>query len=396
VARWRKPLVWAIAVVLALLGVSAAAIAVTSTEWFCSNACHGILSDAVTAQAHSKHAEVNCVTCHMPVGGGPLALLLHKTKGLYEVQKTLTGEYTFPLNEHDSTALAMPSDRCTQCHDPAKLKDSPRPGYKTNHKRHASKGVACPVCHNRTGHKEDFELTLLGSQKKGWKHNDFMKMEACFRCHTQEAVKGAPPGRCLNCHSATFKLLPDDHKVAGFSAKGHGQLAAAEETRVPWLTETTATLYATGGATATATATAAPTPAATATAAAWSVSQRKALSEVNECSTCHAKAFCTDCHGIAMPHPRGFAESHPNTNGANSQVCTKCHGTPSGFCFDCHHGTRLGVKLDPKKTWRQQHAALAKKRGSRGCVRLDGCHSPIYCAKCHANGGKLPSDAPPM
>lgn len=383
-ARWRKPLLWAIAAALALIGVSAATIAVTSTEWFCSNACHGILSDAVTAQAHSKHAEVNCVTCHMPVGGGPLALLLHKTKGLYEVQKTLTGEYTFPLNEHDSTALSMPSDRCTQCHDPATLKNSPRPGYKTNHMRHVSKGVACPVCHNRTGHKEDFELTLLGSQKKGWKHADFMTMQACFRCHTQEAVKGAPRGRCLSCHTADFALVPQDHKVAGFSAKGHGQMASAEETRAKWLTaaESAVTREATSGA-------------GTSTVL-WDVSQRKKIEQVNECSTCHAKAFCTDCHGIAMPHPRGFAESHPNTNGANSQVCTKCHGAPSGFCFDCHHGARLGVKLDPKKTWLQQHAAVAKKRGSKGCVRLDGCHSPVYCAKCHANGGKLPSDAPPM
>jgi hypothetical protein len=378
----RKPLIWAIAVTLAVFGVLAATIAVTSTRWFCSSACHSILSDAVTAQAHSKHSEINCVTCHMPVGGGPLALVLHKTKGLYEVQKTLTGEYTFPLDEHDTTALAMPSDRCTQCHDPATLKNSPRPGYKTNHMRHVSRGVECPVCHNRTGHKEDFELTLLGSQKKGWKHNDFMKMEACFRCHTQEVVKGAPPGRCLYCHSSTFNLLPASHKAGAFAAKDHGRLASAEETRVPWLTETTATLHAKGGVTATGTP--------------WSVSQRKDLAQVNACSTCHAKAFCTDCHGIVMPHPRGFAKSHPGASGANSQVCTKCHGALSGFCFDCHHGTGLGVKLDKTRTWKAQHGGVAKKEGSKGCVQLDGCHSPIYCATCHANKGRLPADAPPL
>jgi hypothetical protein len=385
-ARWRKPLVWAIVVALALLGVFAATIAVTSTEWFCSTACHSILADTVKAHEHSPHAEVNCVSCHLPATSDPLAFLRHKMEGLDEVSRTFSGDYTLPLNSNDAVALAMPSDRCTQCHDPLTLKNAPRPGYKTNHLKHAARGVACTVCHNRTGHTEDFELTLVGSEKvsKGWKHADFMKMRACFRCHTQEAVKGAPRGACLNCHSADFPLVPQDHKVAGFSAKAHGPIASAEETRAKWLTaaETTATREATN--------------AADTNAAYWSVSQRKELEQVNVCSTCHAKAFCTDCHGIAMPHPRGFAESHPNAGGANSQVCTKCHGAPSGFCFDCHHGTRLGVKLDPKKTWKQQHASVAEKRGSKGCVRLDGCHSPVYCATCHANGGKLPPDAPSL
>jgi hypothetical protein len=381
-------------IAVAVAVVLSASVALTSTEWFCSNACHGILADAVTAHVHSKHSEVNCVTCHMPVGGGPLAVILHKTKGLYEVQKALTGDYTFPLNKEDSTALAMPSDRCTQCHNPAALKNSPRPGYKTNHLRHVSKGVACPVCHNRTGHPEDFELTLLGSQRKGWKHNDFMKMQACFRCHTQEAVKGAPRGRCLICHSATFDLVPPSHKAVAFAAKGHGQLAAAEETRVPWQTETaTATLGAKGSAAASDTA---PAPATSATGTAWSVSDRKDISQVNACSTCHAKAFCTDCHGIAMPHPSRFEESHGAASRPNVQVCVKCHGAVTGFCFDCHHGTKLGVKIDPKRTWKAQHGKVAKKEGAKGCVRVDGCHSPVYCAKCHANRGTLPADAPPL
>jgi hypothetical protein len=317
------------------------------------------------------------------VGAGPLAYVLHKAEGLDEVSKTLSGNYTFPLNAEDTVALSMPADRCTQCHDPIKLKNSVRPGFKTNHMRHVSKGIACPVCHNRTGHKEDFELTLVGSQDKSWKHADFMKMAACFRCHTQEAVTGAPRGRCPICHSATLDLVPSDHKTSGFSAMDHGKLAAAEETRVPWLTakESTRTSEATGSAAA--------------TASAWNVSQRKSLGQVNTCSTCHAKAFCTDCHGIPMPHPSGFADSHGGPS-LNSQVCVKCHGAPTGFCFDCHHGTRLGVKLDTKRTWKQQHGGVAKKRGSKGCVRLDGCHSPVYCAKCHANGGKLPSGAPPL
>lgn len=385
-ARWRKPFVWAIAVVLALLGVLAAAIGITSTEWFCSSSCHGILADTITAHEHSPHATTNCASCHMPVGASPLSFVLHKVEGLDEVSRTLSGDYTLPLNSDSAVALSMPSDRCTQCHDPLTLKNAPRPGHKTNHLRHAAKGVACTICHNRTGHTEDFQLTLAASAKqpKGWKHADFMTMQACFRCHTQEAVKGAPRGRCLNCHTPSFQLVPADHKVTGFSAKGHGQMASVEETRAKWLTaaESSVTREATSNA-------------GTSTAL-WNVSQRKKIEQVNECSTCHAKAFCTDCHGIAMPHPRGFAESHPNTNGANSQVCTKCHGAPSGFCFDCHHGTRLGVKLDPKKTWRQQHASVAEKRGSKGCVQLDGCHSPVYCAKCHANGGTLPPDAPPM
>jgi hypothetical protein len=381
----RKRLIWTIAIAVVLLGVFGATIGVTSTEWFCSTACHGILSDTVTAHEHSKHADVNCISCHMPVGGNALTFVLHKTEGLDEVARTLSGNYEFPLNKDDAVALAMPSDRCTQCHGVRDLKDSPRPGYRTNHMRHAAKGVACTICHNRTGHKEDFDLAHVGSAgSKTWKHADFMKMTGCFRCHTQEAVIGAPPGRCPNCHPQGFDLTPASHKAAGFSAKGHGLLASAEETRAKWLgaTESTAPLVATGGASSNTTL--------------WSISQRKNFEQVNLCSTCHAKAFCSDCHGIAMPHPREFADSHGAASRPSPQVCAKCHGAPSGFCFDCHHGTRLGVKLDPKRTWKQQHASVAKKKGSAGCVRLDGCHSPVFCAKCHANGGKLPSDAPPM
>ena len=73
-----------------------------------------------------------------------------------------------------------------------------------------------------------------------------------------------------------------------------------------------------------------------------------------------------------------------------------CHGFNADFCSNCHHGSHLNFPIDPKLTWKQQHPVAVNKVGPASCVQPMGCHSPTYCAVCHANGGTLPAGAPKL
>ena len=83
----------------------------------------------------------------------------------------------------------MGSEQCTQCH--TRTARSRRPGIIIDHAIHEENDVHCTLCHNRVAHPEDFELTLAGNEK----HDDFMEMTACFRCHGLDAMAEAP-GAC--------------------------------------------------------------------------------------------------------------------------------------------------------------------------------------------------------
>jgi nitrate/TMAO reductase-like tetraheme cytochrome c subunit len=380
--RW---IIWTIVVVALIVGVMIPVLGITSTRWFCTNGCHKVQDDTIEAYTHSSHSEISCMACHMPVNANPVIFLMHKAEALGELAQTVTNNYELPLNGDDEVALTMSSDQCTQCHDESKRHVTPDPGLKINHQVHADNGINCTICHNRIAHKEDFQPKLVDpkSQKTNHKHVDFMTMTACFRCHSQETGKGAPPGDCTVCHTEDFNLLPASHADPGFFPKGHGQLALAEEKRAPWMNATeTVSPGSEGGASG---------------KDKYAGENLKKVDEINLCSTCHQKQFCTDCHGVPMPHPdpKIWDQNHGAIGRANPAICQKCHGY-SDFCGNCHHGTHIGYKMDPTQTWKQQHPLAVNQIGASGCLQTPGtgCHSPTYCALCHANGGNLPRNAP--
>jgi hypothetical protein len=383
----RKQLVWAAAVTAAVLVLLLFTAAATSTRWFCTSACHNALADAVQANTRSAHSQVNCASCHLPSLRNPVSWAIHKTEGLGDVVSEIKGNYELPLNKESTLAFSMPSDRCTGCHSQPLYTLKVGDGFRINHQRHVDRGVGCTICHNRTGHVEkDFKLTLLDEKLKAsnFKHADFMKMTACFRCHTQESVKGAPTGNCMACHTPSFTLKPEDHSGPLFATKGHAQMASKQESVAPWFTATSdpvmKTIVTTTGVTK------------------WSAENLSALrktGQVNECSTCHAKKFCSDCHVVPMPHPVTlFEKTHATLSERFGQSCVKCHTSGEAFCSECHHAARFGVDLDTRSGWKEQHRKVAERVGKNRCTRIGGCHSPVYCAKCHVNDGELPSDAP--
>ena len=151
-------------------------------------------------------------------------------------------------------------------------------------------------------------------------------MSQCFTCHGTTAYPTAS-AKCGVCHPAGYVLKPTSHKSAKW-ARGHGVVAKADR---------------------------------------------------KQCDMCHTKQFCTDCHGLEMPHPKGWAQGatgHGRIAGLNRAKCAKCHTAKPDLCSMCHH-----QGYDPAKgTWVKQHYIEVEARGAAGCM---DCHSPVYCVRCH-------------
>lgn len=373
-------IVWTAVIVLVLAAVVIVALGVTSTRWFCAEGCHKVQDDTITAYEHSVHRNISCMACHMPVGADPITFLLHKAEALGELALTVTNNYELPLNGESELALTMESSQCTQCHDTEKRPVTPSPGIVIDHAVHAEKEVTCTICHNRTAHVEDFELTLTDPEtgEPNKPHEDFMSMTACFRCHSQEKTGDNPPGACAACHTPALKLKPASHDAKGFYPKGHAKLAAVEESR-----------------------------AASADGAAWLSAEESSASvsedtegegtegeenlgeslikveSINECSTCHSRSFCIDCHGVPMPHPPIFTKTHGAVGKKDPGVCVKCHGSAATFCNECHHGKAMNLPYNTRRPWRTAHPAAVQNVGASACFK---CHNPTYCAECHVRG----------
>jgi nitrate/TMAO reductase-like tetraheme cytochrome c subunit len=337
-------IIWVGALVLGVFGFAAVAIGVTSTYWFCANTCHGVQDDTIIAYNRSTHNKISCMACHMPVNADPVTFMLHKVKALGELYTTITGQYELPLNPESEVAKEFEEDRCTQCHSKNR-QYTYSAGIVMNHEIHEKNGVTCTTCHNRVAHVEDFKLTLAGSRK----HEDWMKMEACFRCHGL-AKDAKAPGKCSACHPADFELKPENHSQLGFLHPSLVNAAKSSETTV-------------GGHPA--------------------VYEEKGAAY---CYMCHdQKTFCDKCHGTPMPHSQEFeTKTHgetANEKGARAK-CEQCHyQSKTAFCEKCHHGTKSGWDYKAGVSWEKQHpAAIAKSGSTDQCMT---CHKADFCAACH-------------
>lgn len=374
----RRPryIIWSLAAVVVLAAIMIVALGVTSTRWFCSEGCHKVQDDTIIAYEHSSHSEISCMACHMPVGANPAVFIFHKAEALGELYLTVTNNYSLPLNPESEVALTMAGTQCTQCHNPEKRKITPTQGILIDHKIHEEKAVECGICHNRIAHNEDFKLTLTDPDtgKANTKHSNFMTMTACFRCHTQGQQPGGglkAPGACPACHPADFELKPPSHLVEGFFPSGHAKLAQVEVKRVR--------------------SSEASVPAEAETAEKTQDEPHTEelgpslapVESINECYTCHKESFCTDCHGLPMPHPDDFIKGHGALGKTIPAKCARCHGDPKVFCDECHHGTSLDRTYDVAVPWRRQHPGVVQATGASACFE---CHDPTYCADCHVNG----------
>lgn len=159
-------------------------------------------------------------------------------------------------------------------------------------------------------------------------------MSKCMNCHGS-AEQPKASAECGVCHPKGFELRPVSHTQDKW-AKGHGRIATEDKT---------------------------------------------------QCVMCHTKRFCTDCHGVEMPHPADWergATGHGPYARNDRVVCSKCHDKQPTWCAMCHH-----EGLNPAKgPWVKQHFTQVESKGASFCF---GCHSPTYCVKCHV-GKELPKE----
>jgi len=342
-----------------------------------------VQDDTILAYENSPHSEISCMACHMPAGADPVTFILHKAEALGELYLTVTNNFSLPLNAESEVALTMPSSQCTQCHDTALRVATPSSGILIDHAAHAEaeEEVSCAICHNRTAHVEDFDLTLKDPQtgEPNKKHEDFMEMTACFRCHSLgETPEGGlkAPGECTACHPADFELKPESHFEPGFYPEKHAELASLETSRAR-----AATAKASAEShEATGEATAEERQHGTEDTLGPQLVDPKTL---NVCYTCHTEKFCSDCHGLPMPHPEDFRKAHGAAGKKSPESCVLCHGDADTFCDECHHGSSMGVPYTADTKWITEHPATVSKVGASTCF---DCHNPTYCANCHVNG----------
>jgi nitrate/TMAO reductase-like tetraheme cytochrome c subunit len=393
----RRPryIIWTLVVVLIFAAFMVTVLGITSTRWFCSQGCHKVQDDTIVAYEHSTHSQISCMACHMPVNANPIIFLIHKAEALGELAQTVTNNYELPLNAESEVALTMKSIQCTQCHNMDNRKVTPDPGLKINHAVHRDKAIDCTICHNRIAHNEDFPLTLKNPKtgELNQKHANFMTMTACFRCHGQE--QGAPaPGTCSACHTPGFELKPASHNAPDFFPAGHAKLA--DEAKA----EVAKTLKETGQSAVTGERKAEFEAASRQNGAKNKETVGQIIPPVGaifECGTCHKDQFCTDCHGMTMPHPDEFKKpknandpaGHPVISQQIPAKCVQCHlSVDPNFCDKCHHGTDIKYTYNPAEPWVTQHPKAVAKVGIKPCT---SCHTSAFCSDCHTKNQVVPA-----
>lgn len=327
--------------------ISGLAMYFAATPQYCS-ICHSMRPD-ITAWRHSTHANVTCYSCHVHRGpvirlyGGAISLKVIDLKEIEEIYSEISGRYKKPINGDSRLSEEIDSEVCEKCHAMENRRVTPAPGMIIDHKKHKAKGIKCTVCHNRAAHER-----VKGHPES---YPSRMKMRYCMKCHTGGRGKLQASSDCRICHTEDFQLKPKSHLVAGFV-----------EFTDPLNPKTRA------------------------------VHGIQAKSDKEYCLSCHKEKFCTDCHGVEMPHPakdwtRGKKE-HAAIGSKKPESCKKCH-VQTNFCSACHHpqwkpelGPWYGAIPGPS-----QHARIANVTDGKACLK--SCHTTLFCDHCHVTGEKL-------
>lgn len=69
--RRPRAIIWLGIAMMGVIAFAVVAIPVASTFTFCAHACHCIQDDTIAAYADSPHANVSCVSCHVPSKADP-------------------------------------------------------------------------------------------------------------------------------------------------------------------------------------------------------------------------------------------------------------------------------------------------------------------------------------
>ncbi len=288
----------------------------TSVPELCGS-CHAMKARAAS-WAESTHTEVACVSCHQP----PTEWYALPQR-LFSRARLLGRDIGWQISgrAEESTEQVSGGVGSVSSDNCLECHDPNRQatsGFRIliDHAEHAERNETCLSCHVNTAHPEPTRGTPLSL------------MDRCFACHGTAEQPDAS-AECDVCHPKDYELVPTSHEPANWKREGHGRLA----TRDP-----------------------------------------------GQCELCHKTTFCTDCHGLEMPHPSGWAQGEPATHSLSAEqdreVCGRCHLERPDLCSMCHH-----QDWDPGKgPWVTQHPPMVSKRGVDYCLR---CHTRAHCSFCH-------------
>lgn len=312
---------------LVLVGIDVA----TSQPAVCRS-CHA-MEPRAASWAKSTHVEIPCVACHQPPTEWyelPQRLVGRARLLGRDVAWQLNGraseedgsaETSASTKTQSTTSTGVGSVSSANCLVCHDVNRKATSGFRIliDHPEHAKRNKTCLSCHVNTGHPEATRGTALSL------------MDQCFTCHgTPEQPKAS--AECRVCHPADYDLKPASHEPKTWQRGDHGDLAKADP---------------------------------------------------QQCRLCHEQAFCTDCHGLEMPHPARWSEAttgqpsgHAQFVETDREVCARCHVSEPDVCGRCHH-----EGWEPARgPWTRQHPSVVDKRGFDFCME---CHTLAYCSFCH-------------
>lgn len=219
---------------------------------------------------------------------------------------------------------------CMACHKA--ILDTPivaRYGIRMRHSDIITAGIRCTQCHNTVAHG------------KATKNPTAPFMDTCTPCHDGKKASA----KCDTCH---YK---------------DGQEKAVPTVRVaPW---------------------------AITHGAKWT--KTHGMGNLKTCSVCHTDVFCTDCHGMQLPHGSNWPLLHGKAAvknqdelrpGDKARSCVGCH--LSSFCEGCHQ-----IAMPHPARFLQVHKKEYARHGKAVCMN---CHIQTDCDECHVlhtHPGKL-------
>ncbi len=294
-------------------------------------------------------------------------------------------------------------------------KPEPRPVVaNVGHSAHASGGVHCSRCHQGMEVAEEASSTHLPTD------------EVCVECHRGE---GHEPGKCTEVDRCTECHVDDDAhgtlerrgEALIFSHKNHLQREKGEcvTCHTPGVTPTMedcrpchdAWLDSLACGTCHKSLSAYPLVPVTHQAHGADFLRRhgaEARVGADRCATCHAQAFCADCHDNRRPftaatawsdrpdrnfiHRPNFEARHAWSARQEPQTCLGCHSEQD--CATCHEQIGRGVGgLSPHPAgWASAGPGpnLHSREARYDLLGCAACHSGAgseICVTCHAVGG---------
>lgn len=112
------------------------------------------------------------------------------------------------------------------------------------------------------------------------------------------------------------------------------------------------------------------------------------LGDLGTCAACHRRDACAKCHGVQIPHPDGWKQTHGT--GLDEQRRAQCEGCHARtWCEQCHGG----VPMPHPAGFLKVHYADVQTYGYEKCLK---CHVLTDCEACHVAGAhrSLPGISP--